>query len=168
MTNPQDSELTVYIDSTPYPEVTGAPDPQTVAMLKDSYAGVHGELTSIAMYIYQNGRSVTNDAFANAVLQIAICEMIHLDMLGDAITSLGGDASFDDGHFYWNASNVNYTSDFREMLNANILAERTAIDTYKKQIALTENKSVKALLSRIIKDEELHLRFFSEALNSLY
>jgi bacterioferritin len=101
------------------------------------------------------------------VLQIAICEMMHLDMLGDAINALGGNASFDDGHYYWNASYTNYSSTLREMLSADISAEGTAIASYKKQISLTQNPSVKALLARIIKDEELHLQFFSEALNAL-
>jgi bacterioferritin len=165
--NPESTGMTVCIDSSPYPEVTGAPDPMTVAMLKDSYAGAHGELTSITTYIYQNGRSVSNDAFANAVLQIAICEMMHLDMLGDAITALGGNASFDDGHYYWNASYTNYGSTMKEMLSADIAAERTAIANYKKQISLTHNHSVKELLARIIKDEELHLKFFSETLDAL-
>jgi bacterioferritin len=161
------AEMTVYLDSSPYPEVTGTPDPATVALLKDSYAGVHGELTAITMYIYQNATSANCGSFANAVLQIAICEMIHLDMLADAITTLGGIASFDDGQYYWNAGNIDYASSLREMLEADIAAERTAIDNYQKQISQTGNQSVKALLSRIVKDEALHFKFFSETLRAL-
>lgn len=165
--NPSKSNMTVYIDSSPYPEVEGAPNPATVALLKEDYAGVHGELTAITQYVFQNGRSTKNETFANSILQIAIIEMIHLDMLGDAIATLGGNPSFDNGQYYWNASNINYAADFREMLKADIAAERTAIANYTKHIALTNNPSVKALLMRIIKDEQLHLQFFTETLASV-
>jgi len=165
--HPKSPGMTVYVDSSPYPEVTGAHDPETVAMLKEDYAGVHGELTAITMYVYQDGRSTENETFANSVLQIAIVEMLHLDMLGDAIVALGGSPSFDDGQNYWTANNVNYTADFKEMLRTDISAESTAIANYEKHAALTKNQSVKALLERIIEDEKLHLRFFTETLSAL-
>jgi len=165
--HPKGHNMTVYIDSAPYPEVNGGPDPETVAMLKDDYAGAKGELTAITQYVYQSGRSTDNDAFANSLLQIAIVEMTHLDMLGDAIVTLGGNPRFDDGHYYWNASNTNYASDIKEMLKANISAEKHAIESYTKHAELTKNPSVKALLERIAKDEKLHLRFFTETLESL-
>ena len=164
--NPEHSGMPVCVDSSPYPEVQGGRDPRTVALLKDDYAGPKGELTAITQYVFQNGRS-ENDAFANSVLQIAIVEMMHLDMLGDAIVALGGNPSFDDGQTYWCACNVNYASDLEEMLKANIAAERNAIASYEKHAALTCNESVKALLERIAKDEKLHLRFYTETLQSL-
>jgi len=154
--------MTVYIDAAPYPEVKGPHDPATVALLKDDYAGANGELTGILQYIFQQGRVEDNEAFSNALLQIAIVEMMHLDMLGDAIVALGGNPSFDDGKFYWDASKVNYATGLKDMLAANIASEETAIASYERHAALTKNESVKALLERIVKDEQLHLRFFSE------
>ena len=160
-----EAEMTVYVDSSPYPEVTGSPDPVTVEMLKNDYAGAKGELTAITLYIFQNQRSTDNDTYANSVLQLAIVEMIHLDLLGDAIVALGGNPSFDNGQYYWSAKNVNYATEYREMLKVSLEAEQTAIANYEKHIARTNNESVKALLRRIVKDEELHVRFFSELLS---
>ena len=154
--------MTVYIDAAPYPEVKGAHDPAAVAILKEDYAGAHGELTGILQYIFQQGRIEDNEALSNALLQIAIVEMTHLDMLGDAIVALGGNPSFDDGKYYWDASKVNYATGLKDMLAANIASEETAIADYERHAALMKNESVKALLERIIKDERLHLRFFRE------
>ena len=165
--NPDSSEMVVYMDSSPYPEVTGEKDAATVAMLKEDYAGMKGELTAITLYVYQNSRIVKNESLSNSMLQIAISEMIHLDLLGDAIVALGGNPSFDNGKYYWNASYVNYTTNLKEMMKTNIASEKEAIASYEKHIALTNNESVKALLKRIIKDETLHLRFFTETLNKL-
>jgi len=163
---PDHSKMIMYLDSSPYPKVSGDNDPATVSMLKSDYAGASGELTAITQYVFQNGRT-TDETLANSILQIAIVEMMHLDMLGDAITTLGGNPSFDDENYYWNASKVNYVTDIKEILKADVEAEKTAINNYRKHAALTKNQSVKALLERIIKDEELHLRFFSETLASM-
>lgn len=160
----QKSGIPVYVDSSPYPEVTGEPDPETVALLKEDYAGAGGELTAIAQYVFQTGRCTQDDHFANSILQIAMVEMIHLDMLGDVIVTLGGNPSFDDGKYYWSAHNVNYAADLAGMLRANIKAEQGAIAAYEKHAAETKNASVKALLQRFIVDEKLHLRFFEESL----
>jgi len=159
--------MTVYIDSAPYPEVEGGSDPATVALLKEDYAGENGELGGVLQYVFQHIQSEDNDSFANAILQIAIVEMTHLDMLGDAIKTLGGSAAFDNGRYYWDSSNVNYATGFKEMLAANIEAEKTAIANYRSHAAQTGNVSVKALLERIIMDEELHLRFFEETLGAV-
>ena len=164
---PTGPNMAVSIDSAPYPEVTGSPDPQTVAMLKEDYAGANGELTAITGYVFQSGRTTENDSYANAILQIAIVEMMHLDMLGDAIVALGGNPTFDDGRQYWTAANVNYASDIRGMVLANIQAETEAIETYAQHAAATNNPSIRALLLRIREDEKLHLRFFEELLATL-
>jgi len=154
---------TVYLDSSPYPEVTGANDPDTVAMLKEDYAGAASELTAIAQYVFQNIQT-DSDAFANAMLQVAIVEMSHLDMLGDAIETLGGNPMFTDGRHFWQAGNVNYATELRGMLLANIDAENGAIASYEDHAGRTGNSSVRDLLLRIVKDERLHLRFFTEML----
>ncbi|MCL2670908.1 MAG: manganese catalase family protein [Clostridiales bacterium] len=158
--------IPVCVDTAPYPEVTGKPDSETVAMLKEDYAGAGSELTAVTQYVFQTSRC-EDEAYANAILQIAIVEMLHLDMLGDAIVTLGGNPSFDDGHYYWSAHNVNYAVNQADMLRANIEAEKGAIAAYERHAAATTNETVKALLHRIITDELLHLRFFEESLAAL-
>jgi len=147
-------------DPRPYPEVTAtAPDPETVAMLKQDYAGMGSELTAITQYIFQNNSS-DDETFANAMLQVAIVEMTHLDMLGDAIHTLGGTTEFNADNKWWTAENVNYSLPRADMLRANIQAEQGAIDSYEKHARATKNESVRALLLRIADDERLHKAFF--------
>ena len=132
-------------------------------MLKSDYAGAGGELTAITQYIFQNN-SVDDETFSNALLQIAIVEMTHLDMLGDAIHALGGSTEFSDGHRFWSAEYVDYSLPRIEMLRANIRAERGAIRAYNDHAARTSNSSVRDLLLRIASDEKLHLQFFQDQL----
>jgi bacterioferritin len=136
-------------------------------MLKEDYAGAVSEMTAVAQYIYQNILSTDNESFANAILQIAIVEMSHLDMLGDAILALGGNPTFGNGSVYWQPKSVNYARTLPEMLKANIEAESQAIANYESQASQTPNASVRALLERITQDEQLHLRFFQETLAGL-
>lgn len=161
------SMMPVYVDTSPYPEVEGGPDVHTAMLLKEDYAGADSELTAITQYVFQNARMTEDEAFANAVLQIAIVEMLHLDMLADAIVTLGGSPRFDDGRQYWGANHVNYAMNMKDILEANITDEKTAITNYEKHSAMTDNVSVKALLARIIEDEKLHQRFFEETLAAM-
>ncbi|MCL2810844.1 MAG: manganese catalase family protein [Clostridia bacterium] len=160
-------EWVVFRDAAPYPEVGGPPDADTVEMLKQDYAGSAGELSGITQYVYQSiaaGAKSENESFANALLQIAIVEMMHLDMLGDAIVTLGGDPRFSDGQRYWSASDIDYSTSFEDMVRANIEAEQDAIANYKKHASLTGNKMVRDFLLRIAEDEKLHLHFFRKLL----
>jgi bacterioferritin len=159
--------LTVFLDSGPYPTVEKGSDPNTVRMLKEDYAGAVSEMTAVSQYIYQNILSADNESFANAILQIGIVEMSHMDMLGDAILALGGNPTFGNGTVYWQGKLVNYAKTLPEMLRGDIEAETQAIANYERHAANTTNASVRALLRRIIKDEQLHLRFFRNTLASL-
>ena len=161
---------TLFVDPAPYPEVKNlgndADNRATVKMLKDDYAGADGELTAITTYVFQNITS-EDETFANAMLQIAIVEMTHLDMLGDAIETLGGNPSFDDGEYYWNASNVDYTRTRAEQLRNNIKSEQGAIESYRAHAAATQNPTVRDFLLRIARDEQLHFKFFERQLAEL-
>ena len=53
------------------------------------------------------------------------------------------------------------------MILANINVEYAAIYNYRWHIQMTSNDSVKRLLERIILDEELHIRLFSEMQSAL-
>ncbi|MEA4898945.1 manganese catalase family protein [Bacillota bacterium Meth-B3] len=159
--------MTIYLNPAPYPKVSKGSDPATVKLLKEDYAGAVSELTAIMQYIYQNTLSTNDESFANGVLQVALVEMSHLDMLGDAILALGGNPTFGDGRVYWHGNLVNYARTLREMLMANIQSESEAIDNYERHAAMTTNTEVRSLLERIAEDERLHLRFFTELLEKL-
>ncbi|MEG6586896.1 ferritin-like domain-containing protein [Dendrosporobacter sp. 1207_IL3150] len=100
---------------------------------------------------------------------IAMEEMHHLNLLGQAISMLGVDPKFrtltDNIASFWKASYVYYGSDICDRLSADIAAERSAISQYRYHVKLIDDPHIKALLERIIIDEEKHLRQFIQIAN---
>lgn len=152
----------------PYPKVSGGPEPQTVQLLQEDYAGVTSEMTASSQYMYQHFLlNEQNQKLSEALECIAITEMRHKEMLGRTIARLGGIPAFAAANGYWCANFVNYEQDPLRMILANIQSEYAAIYNYRWHIQLISNDSVKQLLERIILDEELHIRIFNELLSSL-
>lgn len=161
-------ECQQYELNLPYPEVSGGPDPNTVILLQEDYAGIISEMTATNQYMYQYLLLVENNySFAQALRCIAINEAQHRELLGRAIVRLGGTPVYAATNSYWCANFVSYDQDPQRMLLANINVEYAAIYNYRWHIELTTNDSVKRLLERIILDEELHIRMFSEMQNTL-
>lgn len=152
-----------------YPQiVAGYPDLRQVQCILNDYAGRESELTAVNQYIYQS--IIFKDCYpeiAEALEKIAIVEMKHFDLLGGAIHDLGGDPIIGGTKTFWNGSFVSYIKNPKKALQNNIIAEQNAIQNYKKSIACSNNATVKALLERIILDEEVHIIVFKELLSSL-
>lgn len=131
-------------------------------MLYNSYAGSSSELTTILQYIYQNIINESNKELQNVLIKIAIEEMHHLKILGDMLVELGFTP------YYMGSMNNKWCSDkvkyqfkcIDDMLRYNIEGEKMAIKEYKRLIQNTNCKCIKDVLSRIIKDEESHIRIF--------
>ena len=152
----------------PYPEVDPAYEPRTVLLLKEDYAGGQGELTASSQYIYQHILTEGKlTEFADVIFRIGISEMHHIELLGETILNLGGDPVYESQNRFWNAGMVNYVKEPRRMLIADINDENTAIRNYRRHIQMIANPQVKALLERIIMDEELHIKVFTDMLNRL-
>ncbi|MCX7921975.1 MAG: ferritin-like domain-containing protein [Clostridia bacterium] len=162
-----------YAEYMPYPKVGNVDkNPQYVKLLMDDYAGKDSELTAITQYTFQhftNGGG--NVEVARTVLAIAKAEMKHYALLGEAIEKLGGDPECKGGHEnmgnYWNGKNPNYGISPKEMLEANIQAEKTAIENYTKHAELIDEPDIKNLLLRIKRDEEIHLQLYTNLLNRI-
>lgn len=151
----------------PYPEITGGPEPETVTLLHEDYAGMVSEFTALNQYMYQYILLTEKDrSFAHELECIAITEMRHKEMLGKAIVRLGGTPIFATCNSYWCANFVNYVEDPQRMLVSNIGIENAAIANYRFHIQMISNASVRQLLERIILDEELHIRLFNEMMNT--
>lgn len=157
-----------YSVNLPYPKITGMLYPQDVRCIVDDYSGREGELTAITQYIYQQYISHSFDEeLAETLLQIAIVEMHHHELLGEAIVQAGGDPLMGGSTCFWSGSNVNYTKNPIAFLRNNIQAEYRAIAAYRRSIACVRNESLKELLARIIMDEELHIEIFTQQLKRL-
>ena len=158
------------IVQSPYPSVKNLTcDPRSARILTSAYATSCGELNATLQYIYQS--FVFNHAddgqTAELLKSIAIAEMIHIDLLGNALINLGAQPIFTfqppvPFNFY-STKFVAYSSAFAEMLEDDIIAERHAISGYRKMLTKLRNDSVSKLVERIIEDEELHLEAFIKA-----
>ena len=116
-------------------------------------------------YSYQHF-IVKDKKIEDALSGIAVAEMKHMELLGEAITALGGYPVIG-GKTYWNGSYVNYTLEPKRFLKQNIIAEENAILNYEKTILNLSQDSLKQMLERIILDEEIHIKIFKELLSSI-
>jgi bacterioferritin len=163
-------EDVVVRSNKPYPEIVGAQsDSRTVCVLKNLATSRVGELGAILQYTYQGvvADKIMQDV-AKILEEISIVEMMHLEMLMHAITEFGGIPKYEDCQgLSFNAKYVNYSMKLHEMLNNNILGEKTAINNYQQAINLVENESLKKLFARIIEDEEMHIKVFEKIKNNV-
>ena len=89
--------------------------------------------------------------------------MIHMDLLMHAVTDFGGVPKYEDSQGnYFSTNCINYTTKLKEMLDHNIRAENMAINNYREAIKRVKNESLKNLFSRIIEDEEQHIKAFQQ------
>lgn len=149
-----------------YPKITGATNsPETVKILYDLYAGADSELSAILTYTYQHIilRS-ENPEISNLIEEISITEMKHLELLGDAIMSFGGDPKYIDSiGKAFDTKSVVYCKNILHILKNNAFNERMAVKEYTNASNLVENQSLKALLLRIAEDERYHAERFEQA-----
>lgn len=162
-----------YADQQPYPQI-GAMEAneEYVKLLMDDYAGKDSELTAITQYTFQHFiKGGGNMEVAQMVMAIAQAEMKHYALLGEAIEKLGGDPKCKGGHGsngdYWTGRNPDYSMSPTEILEANIQAEKTAIENYTKHAEIIDYPSIKNLLKRIIRDEEIHLMLYTNLLKRI-
>ena len=148
----------------PYPPIAVSERNLSYAdMLSVDYCGTVSEFTAIAQYINNENRlSCEMCAIAKPLLGMAVCEMMHLQKLGELIVLLGGNigytASSRNGRaVMWSPSFANIPSECSRMLQADIEAEIEAINQYEMHISWIKDECVNAVLRRIIQDEEYHI-----------
>lgn len=159
----------------PYPKVmVEEKNPYYADLLSQDYAGNDGELGAILLYSYQHfDKFKTNEELAKVLSEIAAVEMKHLELLGETIRLLGKEPIYktcesERGNcVMWNAASLDYTTDLKELLKVDIKEETAAIKNYKHHKKLIEDKYIKALIDRILLDEERHLEIFNKLYNEL-
>jgi bacterioferritin len=86
-------------------------------------------------------------------------ELAHADRLARRIVQLGGEPDFSpDSLSIRSHSDYDASTDLNEMIRANLIAERVAIETYSQMIALIGDKDAtsRRLLEDIMSDEQEH------------
>ncbi len=156
----------------PYPNLVGiTPNKYIAKQLLQSYAGMSSELTAITQYFYNSllAPTVGNAALGDLFSAIMMDEMEHLRLLGVLILAYGGDPGFmayrPSGRTqWWNGSFVSYAKQPVTMLQNALRGEREAIISYQQLMAQLPNASARALIERIIADEEHHIALLTQAL----
>ncbi|MBQ9745680.1 MAG: manganese catalase family protein [Clostridia bacterium] len=158
---------TVCECASPYPELrVERQNAHYARLLSLAYAGQESELTTILSYIYGSkvceGRAP--DTLADTLRCISKVEMRHLDMLGELITLLGGDPRFcgPDARVGINTAMLAYRKEPAQVIRGAIAGEEGAIRLYGDLIRNINDECVRAVLRRIVMDEELHLKIFRE------
>lgn len=148
----------------PYPPIQVREKNREYAdILSFDYCGSVSELSAIAQYINNENRlSCESCGMAKTILRIAMAEMVHLQKLGQLIYLLGGTIDFCARHYggkqqMWTPNYLDIPQNARNMLLADIGAERAAINQYRAHMRRINDSCVNAVLARIVKDEEYHI-----------
>ncbi len=156
----------------PYPTITATkPDLRSANILSLGYATAEGELDSVLQYIYHSLQFAPyGDKYTELLESIAIAEMKHVDLLGQAMLTLGLDPKFTtkpNSNSYYNTGFVSYSKAPSKMVLDDYRLELEAISIYNKMLNLLDNEQVAALVSRIILDEQLHAQTFRDLLTDI-
>lgn len=159
--------LKPLIEDLPYPDLSALADNNKNAqIIMPAYADAESEMTAVLQYIFQSiNFDVKGDSrFAATLEEIAVAEMKHLDLLGEALLRMGVSPVYvrrppNKCNFY-STCNVNYAVQPAAMLAADISAETNAIRSYEQMLCKITDPTLSALVSRILLDERLHLQTF--------
>lgn len=153
----------------PYPQITATPDRRSGQIISFAYASSDGELNATLQYVFHSMIFKPTDKAASDTLEsIAVAEMIHLRLLGDAMLSLGVTPLYTTTPHgsYYNTCSVARSINPQKMLMDNLKGELQAIAEYQKMLYVLTNEQVAALIERIILDEKLHVEKLKELLQS--
>ena len=154
------TKFQIFASDTPYPELAVySVSRRDVLALTDDYAGRESETTAIMQYAYQSYILKEKYPDLSYVLEnIAKVEMLHHELLAEAIVASGGDPIIAGRHCFWSGSTVDYSQGVCAILKIDLAGELGAIANYKRTITALTNKSIIALIERIILDEKEHVR----------
>jgi bacterioferritin len=108
---------------------------------------------------YFTARGLSSGPIATEFLEHSDAEWAHADRLAERLMELGADPDFSPGTLLARSHSQYDTSvSLREMIRANLVAERIAIEVYRQMITLIGDKdpTSRRLLESLLQDEEEH------------
>ena len=129
-----------------------------IRLLNDALAT---EIVCILRYKrhYFTAKGVASPAIANEFLVHAQEESAHADQLAERIVQLGGKPDFAPATLL-ERSHADYddSAELQQMIRANLVAERVAIEAYSQMISLIGDKdsSTRRILEQILSQEQEH------------
>lgn len=148
-------------------------DPYAARIISSAYATSSGELNATLQYIYHSFNFLVADDEPRAELlkSIAVSEMIHLDLLGEALSRLGSPPVYcfapPAQYNFYSTKFVAYSRTLRNMIEDDIMGEKYAIYGYERMLPRLKNSTLRSLICRILEDEQLHLQHLKCALEGL-
>ena len=149
---------------------------QYVRMIRNAYCGSGcPELDAVMQYFYHSLilRECTPQV-SREISNIAICEMHHLELLGQLLCSMGSEPKFFASHclphgmqnVWWSArpGRIVYAGELGPALRADIQLKTGIIENYRRIVREISDSGIVRLLERILLDEEEHLRIFTALL----
>jgi len=129
-----------------------------VKLLNDALAT---ELVCVLRYKrhYFTAHGMASPRIAEEFLEHANAEAGHADRIAERIVQLGGEPDFaPDSLSSRSHADYDASSDLRDMIRANLVAERVAVETYRQMIHLIGDKdpTTRRLLEEVLNDEEEH------------
>lgn len=149
--------------------VTPSSSPWNAAICKLLNDALATELVCILRYKrhYFTAKGMNSPAIADEFLVHANEESAHADKLAERIVQLGGDPDFNPETLL-KRSHAEYddSEDLKEMIKANLIAERVAVESYRQMIRLIDDKdsTTRKMLEEILADEEEHADELSDLL----
>lgn len=157
-----------------YPSLKSlSPDPYSARIISSAYASSAGELNAVLQYIYHsfNFGCAGDGERAQLLKSIAIAEMMHLDLLGEALINLGAQPVYSfcpPAHYnFYSTKFVAYSRSLRNMIEDDIMGEKYAIYNYERMLPRLKNDVLRTLICRILEDEQLHLERLKLSLEEL-
>ena len=139
---------------------------QIVSLLNDALAT---ELVCVLRYKRHHftARGMSSPAVAAEFMVHATEETGHADKIAERIVQLGGEPDFNPVTLL-ERSHADYdtSSGLRDMVRANLIAERVAVEAYRQMIGLIGDKdpTTRRMLETILADEEEHADEMSDLL----
>ena len=148
-------------------------DAYAARIISAAYATSAGELNATLQYIYHsiNFAYKKDEKRAQLLKSIAIAEMHHVDLLGEALIRLGAPPVYSflpPAHYnFYSTKFVAYSRSLRNMIEDDIMGEKYAIYGYERMLPRLKNDTLRALICRILEDEQLHLEALKSSLEGL-
>jgi len=129
-----------------------------IALLNDSLAT---ELVCVLRYKRHHymADGLASPAIAQEFLVHAQQEQAHADLIAERIVQLGGEPDFNPATLLKRShADYNDSNDLKEMIRANLIAERVAIEAYSQMVDLVRDKdpTTKRLFEVILNEEQEH------------
>lgn len=141
--------------------ITPAFGPHRDAIVKLLNDALATELVCVLRYKRHHftAHGMSAPAIADEFMVHANEEAAHADQIAQRIVQLGGEPDFSPDSLT-GRSHADYdeSSDLRDMIRANLVAERIAVEAYRQMITLIGDKdpTTKRMLKGILADEEEH------------